>query len=410
MLAEDELIYYKLGVGLLRSGRLESARRALETYVERRSEDSAALHNLGVCCARLGDNEAAVDYFKSSWALDPTRVEAAIDGAACWIKLGQPDRASSLCLEALRLPDCPATAMHNLNTALRMAGKLDEAVHLSWARVCAACPSLSEPSERMFSDATGNEGSGGVEILSPALVIACVKWGCKYGPEYVNRLKRGIAENLERDHTFLCLTDDADGLDDEIQCLPFVEEAREWKGWWCKACLFDPQLAQSLPEGARMFYIDLDTVITGSLDEIVGFQGRFGALSPDGMANERRQEGINSSVLAWSAGDPVCCTIFSYLTLAINAVQSCTYKFDHWLEMVVLPHMTALQEVYPGQVLEYASIAAGEPAKCESNSKESLAKLQPPPHARLVTFPLSPKPHECGGWVQHYWEGQKGTS
>lgn len=53
----------------------------------------------------------------------------------------------------------------------------------------------------------------------------------------------------------------------------------------------------------RVLYIDLDTVVAGSLDDIAGFRGSFATLSAAGMANERRASGMNSSVMAWDAGD-----------------------------------------------------------------------------------------------------------
>ncbi len=49
-------------------------------------------------------------------------------------------------------------------------------------------------------------------------------------------------------------------------------------------------------------YIDLDTVITGSLDEIVMYNGDFAILSTDGLDNEGSDfsDGYNSSVVLWN--------------------------------------------------------------------------------------------------------------
>lgn len=52
----------------------------------------------------------------------------------------------------------------------------------------------------------------------------------------------------------------------------------------------------------RVLYLDLDTVITGSLDDLAGYSGPFAALSVEEMANERRPTGLNSSVMCWDAG------------------------------------------------------------------------------------------------------------
>ena len=42
--------------------------------------------------------------------------------------------------------------------------------------------------------------------------ILTLKWGTKYGPEYVNCLFAGVKRNLQRDFRFLCFTDNADDL------------------------------------------------------------------------------------------------------------------------------------------------------------------------------------------------------
>lgn len=53
----------------------------------------------------------------------------------------------------------------------------------------------------------------------------------------------------------------------------------------------------------RVLYIDLDTVIVGSLEDVAGYAGPFVALSVRNMANERRETGLNSSVMSWDAGE-----------------------------------------------------------------------------------------------------------
>lgn len=47
-----------------------------------------------------------------------------------------------------------------------------------------------------------------------------MKWGTKYGPEYVNRLYAMVRRNLSGDFKFVCLTDDGAGIRPEVTCLP----------------------------------------------------------------------------------------------------------------------------------------------------------------------------------------------
>ena len=48
------------------------------------------------------------------------------------------------------------------------------------------------------------------------------KWGDKYGPEYVNRLYKGIKANLSVPFTFTCITDDGLGLIDDIDIIDYA--------------------------------------------------------------------------------------------------------------------------------------------------------------------------------------------
>ena len=51
-------------------------------------------------------------------------------------------------------------------------------------------------------------------------VVLCMKWGTKYGPEYINRLYAMVRRHLQGDFRFVCLTDNTDGLRAEVECFP----------------------------------------------------------------------------------------------------------------------------------------------------------------------------------------------
>jgi hypothetical protein len=63
-----------------------------------------------------------------------------------------------------------------------------------------------------------------------------MKWGTKYGADYVNRLYGMVRRHLRGDFRFVCLTDRSDGVRTEVQCLPIPDLAlpdgipeRGWK-------------------------------------------------------------------------------------------------------------------------------------------------------------------------------------
>ncbi len=111
--------------------------------------------------------------------------------------------------------------------------------------------------------------------------VLCIKWGTKYGSEYVNRLYRGVRKQLSGPFRFVCLTDDANGIDADVDVqplpvTPFDEDAfdsRKGGETWRKVGLFQPGLADL--DGDTLF-LDLDIVLTGSLDDFFTYQpGRF---------------------------------------------------------------------------------------------------------------------------------------
>lgn len=101
-----------------------------------------------------------------------------------------------------------------------------------------------------------------------------MKWGSLYGPEYVNRLYRMVRRQTSGPIRFVCLTDDKTDLHPEIECHPCPEIAipapHNLRGWR-KVNLFAKSEDLFGLEGDWL-YIDLDVVITDSLDEFFTFK------------------------------------------------------------------------------------------------------------------------------------------
>jgi hypothetical protein len=96
--------------------------------------------------------------------------------------------------------------------------------------------------------------------------IVCLKWGKKYGPEYVNRLYRAVLRHTTQDLRFWCLTDDASGILPDITVLDLMAPD-QLDSWWNKISLFSPD--NGLPLGEQLFYIDLDTLIVANIDDLL---------------------------------------------------------------------------------------------------------------------------------------------
>lgn len=96
--------------------------------------------------------------------------------------------------------------------------------------------------------------------------IITLKWGNRYGSEYVNRLAAAVKRFTKEPVTVVCFTDDAEGIDPSVEVYPIPEidlPPASMVNGWRKLCLF----RRDLPiEGVGLF-LDLDIVITGPLDD-----------------------------------------------------------------------------------------------------------------------------------------------
>jgi hypothetical protein len=101
-----------------------------------------------------------------------------------------------------------------------------------------------------------------------------MKWGTKYGPDYVNRLHNMVRRHLTVPHRFVCFTDDGAGLQPgiEVKPLPPMDLPPGKERGWRKLSTFQAPLADL--EGPVLF-LDVDIVITGSLDPLFAHPGRF---------------------------------------------------------------------------------------------------------------------------------------
>jgi hypothetical protein len=112
-----------------------------------------------------------------------------------------------------------------------------------------------------------------------------MKWGSRYGPDYVNRLRSMVMRNTRRATRFICFTDDTAGITADAETMPLPEidlpETVFVRGkWvnvrnlpWRKIALWRKDLAGLSGE---VLYLDLDLVVTGSLDGFFDYEpGRF---------------------------------------------------------------------------------------------------------------------------------------
>jgi len=100
----------------------------------------------------------------------------------------------------------------------------------------------------------------------------CMKWGDRYSADYVNRLYGMIRRQTPGDIRVVCLTDDPTGIRDDVDCFECPEiaiPAPQNRAGWRKVTLFAERVADLTGD---VLFIDLDVVITGSLDDFFTFE------------------------------------------------------------------------------------------------------------------------------------------
>lgn len=104
--------------------------------------------------------------------------------------------------------------------------------------------------------------------------IVCMKWGDRYGPEWVNRLYGMVSRSTTWKFRFVCFTDDTEGIRPEVECqpMPDVHFDRKLGKYWPKLGLMAPNLGGL--QGMTLF-LDLDVILIGSIDDLLSYPGRF---------------------------------------------------------------------------------------------------------------------------------------
>ena len=99
-----------------------------------------------------------------------------------------------------------------------------------------------------------------------------MKWGSRYGYEYVNRLYKSIKKHTKRKTELYCFTDDTENIDRNIICKPLpkisLPDTISYTPWR-KMSLWQYPLYNLKGD---VLFLDLDLVITGNLDRFFDFR------------------------------------------------------------------------------------------------------------------------------------------
>jgi len=138
--------------------------------------------------------------------------------------------------------------------------------------------------------------------------IYTVKWGSKYGSEYVNKILEQCKKHTSQEFKFYCLTEDPSSLSPEIEIISLPTH-NYYEKWWNKLYLFDRNIVKQ--SGEKLFF-DLDIFIQHSIDPIINHKcgdslsfiktawHNLEQMQIDTKEVPRKYTDLNSSVLRWN--------------------------------------------------------------------------------------------------------------
>jgi hypothetical protein len=205
----------------------------------------------------------------------------------------------------------------------------------------------------------------------PNLIIACVlrTGGGVYDYNYVNALANAVKRNVTVPHTFVCLTNDSSGFNNNVDSV--IPLKHDFRKWWCKMELFRPDIFN----GKQVFFLDLDTVIIDNIDQIVTKTFEF-----CGLRDFYKITTLGSGLMSWRH-DKYHYVYERFLKNPTYIMNNTPEGDQRWINENV-KSMKYFQDVFGNNVVSYKK-------DCVKNKAFRLPK-----NTKIVCFHGVPKPHE----------------
>jgi len=226
----------------------------------------------------------------------------------------------------------------------------------------------------------------------PKKTVVCVlRAGGDFTTEYVRRLYDGIARNTARNFRFVCLCDVE--FESELDFIETRTLSFDLPGWWAKMEMFKPSMADL----GDFLYIDLDTIISGSMEPV------FDVDEPTSLRD----------MLAPADDNLNCGSGLMFLTTKFRDIIWHKWREDPDQHMIAaarygdqrflrqwLRRWRRWQDVLPGLLISY-----------KKGNAENLGSQG----ASMVIFHGRPRPHEIAWKIgidyssNFYWANTDGT-
>ena len=221
--------------------------------------------------------------------------------------------------------------------------------------------------------------------------VMCMKWGTLYDADYVNRLYSMVRRNVTGDLDFVCMTDDATGIREEVRCLPCPEVPQlgdKQNQTWRKLALWQPQLYDLKGE---FLFLDLDIVVVDNIDDLFHWGEGFCVMRNWTQPDKRIG---NTSVYRFAIGS------HSYLWQRLIDDPDAVLRFAN--SQTYISHTVTQMSFFPDEWCRLFKV------HCVPRGvvRRWFVEPQYPQGTKIVAFPGSPNPPQAaaGRWPAPWYK------
>lgn len=221
------------------------------------------------------------------------------------------------------------------------------------------------------------------EEKDPINIVSFLWYGDRWdsndmGLKYVETLHAMISRNLSLPFKFICFTNLSLPIVEGIEYRLFAPPS--WKGCLPRLWMYSPE-AQL--EG-QVLALDLDIIITGSLDDIASYRGEFCVRSKFQQGEEHKADG---DIIGFRSGARK--NLWDKFTQDPQRVEASTGGRERYYYRAADECKDRWQNLYPGQIISYKRHVKGKGL---------------PRNARIVSCHGNPRPHEINEkWAKENW-------
>lgn len=200
------------------------------------------------------------------------------------------------------------------------------------------------------------------------------------GSTYLCNLYRSIDRNITIPFKFVCFTNLKLTLPKVIKCRRFNPPS--WRGCLPRLWMYNPEAELK----GQCLALDLDIIITGSLDDIASYKGDFCVRSKFAPGLEHRADG---DIIGFRPS--ACYDIWNRFVMDPKSGERLTEGRERWWYRYVRDCKDRWQTLFPGQIISY---------KRHVRKQRKL-----PDNARIVSCHGKPRPHQIDEqWVEECWK------